>query len=578
MAQLTAIAWRDFLARLSALLRGTLNIWLFLPLLAAVFASAPVAAQSNCTSFSPRIPDTTIVTKQLISSGSFTPPGSTPLTNLPVFCRLVGTVSTQPGEAVGIEVWLPVSNWNGRFLGTGNGGFGGVILYSALAGGIQRGFATADTDTGHTGGVEGAIGQPLPWAENPIELYDWGHSSIHLMTDAGKQIVRAFYGRNASFSYYDGCSTGGAEGMEEAEFYPSDYNGIHAGSPGQDYSHLMMSFLWGGLLPARDPAATLPQSALNVLNTAVLKKCGGKQAVADGFLLDPRDCSFDPKTLQCSAEQNAAACLSEPQVGEAERLYSPVTDPVSHFTLYPGFVRGGEEEWSLIQGELVGAFAQPLLANAVFDNPNWNWETFNFNSDAFLVDKKLSPIINATNPDLSGLQNGNGKLIVTQGWADALNAQTLPIEYFNSVVLNRRSPVEISLAQTLNFYRLFMAPGMSHCGDGPGPNTIGGSTPPTQIKPQRDVISALEAWVERGVPPNELISTKYVNDNPASGVERELPLCPYPQVIQFVGGDPTKATSYGCAPDRADFMKDLTAEQHNIQTDFQIRDPENLPN
>lgn len=212
--------------------------------MATVFASEPLAAQPNCATFSPRIADTTIVTTQLVSSGWFTPPGSTtPLTNLPVFCRIVATVSAQPGEAVGIEVWLPVSSWNGRFLGTGNGGFGGVIVYSALAAGMQRGFATADTDTGHVGGAAGAIGQPLPWAENPIELYDWGRSSIHLMTVAGREIARTFYGRRASFSYYDGCSTGGAEGMEEAELYSSDYDGIHAGSPGQDYSHLMMSFL-----------------------------------------------------------------------------------------------------------------------------------------------------------------------------------------------------------------------------------------------------------------------------------------------------------------------------------------------
>jgi feruloyl esterase len=506
-----------------------------------------------------------------------------PLMNLPVFCRIVATVSTKRGEAVGIEVWLPTSSWNGRFLGTGNGGFGGVIVYNALAAGIQRGFATADTDTGHTGGTSGAIGQPLPWAEDPIELYDWGHSSIHLMTVAGKLIVDAFYGRNASFSYYDGCSTGGAEGMEEAEFYPADYNGIHAGSPGQDYSHLMMSFLWGGLLPAKDPSATLPQSTLDVLNSAVLKTCGGKQAVTDGFLLDPRNCSFDPKTLQCSPGQNPAACLSEPQVREANRLYSPVTDPVSHLILYPGFARGGEEEWSLIQGLLVGAFAQPLLANAVFDNPNWNWETFNYNSDAFFVDSKLSPIINATNPDLSGLKNHHGKLIVTQGWADALNAQTLPIEYFNSVVLNWRSPIDSALTETLNFYRLFMAPGMSHCGGGPGPNTIGpplqvGAAPPTKINLQRDVIAALEAWAEDGVPPDQLISTKYINDTPASGVERELPLCPYPQVIRYVGGPPNQATSYGCAPDNADFIKDITAERQNIQIDTQIGDLENLPN
>lgn len=534
-------------------------------------AAAPAVCESLAGA---KISDTMITTAQLVPAGSFTPPGTTtPIPNLPAFCRVVGSVSTQPGEDVGIEVWLPVSIWNGRFEGTGNGGFGGVIMYSALAAGIERGFATANTDTGHTGGVSGQIGQPLPWAQNKIELFDWGHTSIHLMTVAAKRIVRAFYGREASFSYYDGCSTGGAEGMEEAQFYPTDYNGIHAGSPGQDYSHLMMSFLWGGLLPAKNASAKLPQSALNLLNNTVLQECGGAQAVAQGFLLDPRNCRYDPTTLLCRSGQNPATCLTEPQVEEAEMLYSPVTDPVTGLNLYPGFARGGEETWSLIQGALVGAFAQPLLANTVFDNPNWDWTSFNFGSDAFLVDKKLSPFINATNPDLRSLRNHGGKLIVTQGWADALNAQTLPIEYFNSVVIDRKS-----LAGTLNFYRLFMAPGMSHCGGGPGPNTIGGFAPPTEINAQRDVLAALEAWVEHGIPPAKLISTKYIHDDPANGVERELPLCPYPQVIAYVGGDATRASSYDCVWDTTGFIKDISQERKNIQIDVQIGDPGNLPN
>jgi feruloyl esterase len=162
---------------------------------------------------------------------------------------------------------------------------------------------------------------------------------------------------------------------------------------------------------------------------------------------------------------------------------------------------------------------------------------------------------------------------VTQGWADALNAQTLPIEYFNSVVIDRKS-----LAGTLNFYRLFMAPGMSHCGGGPGPNTIGGFAPPTEINAQRDVLAALEAWVEHGIPPAKLISTKYINDDPGNGVERELPLCPYPQVIAYVGGDATRASSYDCVWDTTGFIKDLSQERKNIQIDVQIGDPGNLPN
>ncbi len=536
-----------------------------------------VAAPKTCDRLaSASIPSTTIISVQSVPAGSFTPPGSTTaIANLPAFCRVVGSVSTKPGEDVGIEVWLPAeaSAWNGRFEGVGNGGFGGVIVYSALAAGLQRGFATANTDTGHTGGTSGKIGEPLAWAQSKVTLYDWGHSAVHLMTVSGKHIVRAFYGESAKFSYYDGCSTGGAEGMEEANFYPTDYDGIHAGSPGQDYSHLMMSFFWGGLLPAKNSAATIPPAQLNLLNTAALAQCGGAQAVTDGYLLDPRSCHYDPSKLLCKVGQTPSSCLTEPQVQEAQMLYSPVTDPITGVTLYPGFARGGEETWSLIQGALVGAYAQPLIANAVFNNPNWDWTTFNFDSDALLVDKKLSPLINATNPALDLLRSHGSKLLVTQGWADALNAQTLPIEYFNSVVIDQNS-----LDTTMDFFRLFMAPGMSHCGGGPGPNSIGGSAPPVTINAERDVLTALQAWVEDGIPPNKLISTKYVNDTPADGIARELPLCPYPQVIHYRGGNETHASSYECVSDDAGFDKDVRQEMKNIETDALIGDLANLPN
>ena len=195
-----------------------------------------------------------------------------------------------------------------------------------------------------------------------------------------------------------------------------------------------------------------------------------------GFLLDPRDCHYDPAQLQCQAGQDPSTCLTADQVAETQRLYSPVTDPRTGLDLYPGFARGSESQWSLIQGALVPSFAQPLLANAVFNNPNWDWTTFDFDRDAALVDRVLSPVINATSPDLRAFAAHGGKLLMTQGWADALNAQTLPIEYFNSVLA-----LQGSLERTQAFFRLFMAPGMSHCGGGPGPNTIGGSAPPTSL-------------------------------------------------------------------------------------------------
>src|SRR5579859_187972 len=509
------------------------------------------------------VPNTTITTAVSVPAGTYVAPDGTSYPNMPAFCRVAATVSTQPTEAVRIEVWLPAAIWNGRFEGLGSGGFGGSILYSSLAPAVQNGFAAANTDTGHEGGASGAIGQTLPWAQNPVSLRDWGHSSIHLMADSAKAILRAFYKRQAEYAYYDGCSTGGAEAMEEAEFYPEDFDGIHAGSPGMDYSHLMMSFLWGALPSAKNPVAALPATQLALFHSAVLKACqaGDGSVPGDSFLNDPRKCAFDPAVLECKQGQDPSTCLSAAQVGAALTLYSPVTDPQSGLLLYPGFARGSEDNWSLIQGALVPFYAQPLLANTVFDNPNWDWTSFNFSSDARLVDRKLSPTINATRPDLFRFQAHGGKLLMTQGWDDPLNAQTLPIEYFNSVLA-----VEPNLERVQRFYRLFMAPGMGHCGGGPGPNTF-------------NSVAALQAWVEHGQAPDKLIATKYVNDTPAQGVALTRPLCPYTERAAYKGkGSTADAANFTCVEDRPQFARDFRQEIHNIAETLRSGDLENLPN
>jgi feruloyl esterase len=491
------------------------------------------------------IENTRISSAEAVPAGTtFNDPGGAPVQTTTAVCRVVATVSTQSAEQIGIEVWLPLGGWNGRLLGVGSGGFGGAIVYSALVPAVARGFVAANTDTGHRGGAQGAIGQPLSWAQNPVQLRDWGHTSIHWMTVAAKAITRAYYGQAPARSYYSGCSTGGAEAMEEAEFFPEDYDGVHAGSPGMHYSHLMESFLWGALLPAKQPAARLTPSALATLNQAVLQHCGGTDAASDGFLANPLTCHFDPARLQCKAGEDPAHCLSAAQVQQAQRLYSPVLDPRTGRALYPGFARGSESQWALIQGALVPNYAQPLLANTVFDNPDWDWTTFDFAADADRVDAVLSPNIDAMSPDLSRFRRRGGKLIMTQGWADALNAQTLPIEYFEEVA-NEAGGVRAAQS----FYRLVMAPGMSHCGGGPGPNTVGGNLPPVHLDPERDVVSALQAWVEQGRAPESFVSTKYVNDDPASGVQFERPVCVYPDVPRYKGhGDRRFASSFACVP------------------------------
>jgi tannase/feruloyl esterase len=414
----------------------------------------------------------------------------------------------------------------------------------------------------------------LAWAQDPVMLRDWGHSAVHLMTVSAKRIVRAFYGKPAARTYFAGCSTGGAEAMEEAQFFPDDYDGIHARSPGQDYSHVMESFFGGGLLPARNPATRLSPAALTLLNKTVLQTCGGAEAARVGFLLDPHSCHFNPAKLLCRGGQDTNRCLAGPQVAEAARLYAPVTDTVSGLELYPGFARGSESQWDLIQGALIPDYAQPLLANALFRNPDWNWESFDFHKDAGRVDRTLSPVINATDPDLRRFQDHGGKLIVTQGWADALNAQTLPIEYYNSVVAEQHS-----LARTLRFARLFMVPGMSHCGHGPGPTTVGGNSAPRMLDPEHDVLAALQAWVEHGVAPNRLVAAKYNNDDAAKGVKFELPVCFYPEVARYRGtGDARTAASYACVNDEAGFRKELRQEIGHVSKDRSIGDMANLPN
>ena len=452
-------------------------------------------------------------------------------------CRVVATVSTQPGEQVGIEVWLPQSGWNGRLFGVGSGGFGGVIPYSGIVSATARGFVAAGTDTGHIASTT------FTWMNNPVQLSDWGHTSIHLMTVAAKAIIQTYYRQGVQHAYYEGCSTGGAEGMEEAEYFPADYDGIHAGSPGMAYSHLMESFMWGGVLPAKEPASLLTSSALSVMSNAVLTSCGGSSAVADGYLANPLACHFDVTQLQCKSGQDASACLSTAQVSQAQHVYSPVLDARNGKQIYPGFALGSEPEWTLIQGINAVTYAKPLLGTVLFNNPNWDWTSFNFASDADLVDQKLTPYINATSTDLTAFQQRGGKLVMTQGWADSFNAQTLPIEYFEDVVQQQGD-----LDTTQRFFRLVMVPGMDHCGGGPGANTVGGSVAPVNYDASRDVVSALEAWVEQGRAPQSFVATHYVNNYlPASGVAFERPVCVYPAYPQYSGtGDVKLASSYQC--------------------------------
>lgn len=462
-----------------------------------------------------------------------------PTTVVPSFCRVKGVAAA----SIGFEVWLPAQGWNGRFLSVGNAGFGGAQPLTALAEGLQKGFAVTGNDTGHQG-------EARDWMADPEKVRFWGHSATHLVTGPAKALTAAYYGEAPRFAYFTGCSTGGAQAMEEAEYYPGDYDGIVAGAPGMAYAHLMLSFLWG--LKATDrPGAVLSLDKLKLLHRAVLDACDGDDGVKDGLLGDPLACRFDPQALLCKGG-DATDCLTAAQVETARLIYQGPRNARTGAVLYPGFAFGSEADpsssaagpfaygWSGIQGPLARMFAIPLMRDMVFHDPDWDWRRFDWDRDVAEMDRRVAADITATSPDLAAFRARGGKLLMYQGWGDPLNAQTLPIEYRRQVIGVFAAKRGGGTAERTvdGFMRVFMAPGMAHCAGGPGPSRF-------------DALAALRAWVEQGKAPTRIVATTAAGSTPASALSR--PLCAYPSAARYAGrGDPSQATSFACvAPARS---------------------------
>lgn len=518
-------------------------------LLAAILPAAVLAggrAQTDpsaaCAALaSTRLSSTTIAAAEAITSGSFDPPGGGgPIANLPPFCRVAGVIAPTKASHIRFEVWMPLEKWNGKFSGVGNGGWAGAISYGGLGDQLRRGYATASTDTGH----EAAPGIEMARFafEHPERLIDFAHRAHHETALNGKALVQAFYAKAPERAYFVGCSSGGYEGLMEAQRYPSDYDGIVAGAPANNWTRLMAGDFDGVLAVLKDPANHLPPPALGALYRAVIASCDGADGVTDGVLEDPRRCRFDPATLQCPVNQNGAACLTPSQVAAARRVYGGLKDPTTGAQLYPGLVPGSEPFWP--HRNPANPFPIPLSHYKwlVFADPNWDWRTFDFadpsDYQAFLkAEAAFAPLLNATNPDLAQFRARGGKLLQYHGWNDQLIAPQNSIDYYESVIAfagRNGKDRAAALAEVQGFYRLFMAPGMAHCSGGTGPNAF-------------DMQAALEAWVERGVAPDQIVATHAINGI----VDRSRPLCAYPKVAYYKGtGDTNDAENFVCGEAR----------------------------
>jgi feruloyl esterase len=505
---------------------------------AAINGELTTTAAQSCESLATlKLPNATITLAQAMGSGAFTPPipvsgaaASAPpqaetFRDLPAFCRVAATLKPSSDSDIKIEVWMPASGWNGKFEAVGNGGWAGTISYlvpgRSLASALRRGYATASTDTGHVGmNVDGSFA-----LGHPEKLVDFAYRAVHEMTVQAKSIVNAYYGSTPRLSYWNGCSTGGRQGLKEAQRYPADYDGIIAGASATFWTHLMTQSLWVAHATLKDSASYIPREKYAVLHKAVLDTCDGLDGVKDGVIGDPLRCYFDPKVLQCT-DDDRPTCLTAPQVEAARKIYGPAKNPRTGAEISPGLEPGSEMEWaSLAGGSALLSIPIDHFKYVVFRNPIWDYKTLDFDKDVALADKTDNGAINATDPSLKSFFGHGGKILLYHGWTDQLIPPRNSINYYTSVAhaLGGANKVADSM-------RLFMVPGMNHCTGGDGTDSFDGLT-------------ALEQWVEQKKAPEEVLASHLTN-----GVaDRTRPLCPYPMVASYKGaGSTDDAANFAC--------------------------------
>ena len=507
-------------------------------------AGAASAAQT-CESLSKLdLGNASVARAESIAAGTFKAPGGKAMPNLPAFCRVTGVIKPSSDSDIQFEVWMPASNWNGKFQGVGNGGFAGSIGYDQMANAVAHNYATAATDTGHH-----AAGTDATWAlDHPEKIADFGYRAIHETAVKAKVILHAFYSEDPKRSYFSSCSNGGRQALMEAQRYPEDYDGIIAGAPANYWTHLLANAAWDTLALTGDKDSYIPSKKLPAIQAAAMAACDELDGVKDGVIEDPSRCHFDPAVLACQAAESDT-CLTAPQVAALKKLYTGGHN--SHGRIFPGYSPGGEGEfggWAVwITGpaperSLMYAFSTQFFKNMVFDNAAWDYRTFDADRDTKAADAKQSGNLNATDPNLDRFRARGGKLILYHGWSDAAIAPSNTIDYYESVA------AKMGASQTAAFVRLFMVPGMQHCGGGSGPNSFGQLTVAAG-DPDRDMDTALERWVEKGVAPERIVAAKRKSDlDPTSAIVRTRPLCAYPLQARYQGtGSTDDAANFVCA-------------------------------
>lgn len=519
-------------------------------------ATIPQAHAGPCENLvTAQLPNATVTSAAMLS-GSVTAPNGKKYPNLPAFCAVSILATPSSDSAINIVLWMPM-NWTGRFEGTGNGGYAGNIAIDgpAMVYAVKNGIAVAASDMGTVPSTnndgDAMIGHPQKWI-------DFGYRATHVMTELSKDLIRRFYNRGPTYSYFNGCSTGGQQALMTAQRFPADYDGILGGDPAHDRTHAHVGVLWIYAQLHRHPTTYLTSGQVNQITSSVLQAClktsGG--VAGDTFLTDPSQCHWSAAALACK-NGAPANCLNPSQVIAVNAIYAGPRDPVTHARLFPGSVRGSENATSFGWNDTESGNEPQFdsLFKWVF-GAQWQYSQFDYHQSMKQLDSILAPILNADNSNLSRFHARGGKLMMYHGWADPLVSPQSTIDYFVNVVKAQGGGKysAAALRNTQSFFRLFMVPGMNHCAGGPGPNAFGNQfsgtiavTDPPSRDAQHHALTALIQWVEHGRAPDQIVATKYVNDVRQQGIAMQRPLCPYPQVARYSGrGSTNAASSFRC--------------------------------
>jgi len=478
-----------------------------------LFSSLPLMA-ATCADLGRAVITTVTITETESKTAGTLDQRFGPSLSLPAHCRVAAVLSPSDDSHIEMELWLP-DDWNGKFLAVGNGGWAGSISYSAMARGLQAGYAVASNDTGHRGASAAfAVG-------HPEQVVDFGWRAMHEMTILSKTLVERFYDVAPRLSYYQGCSTGGRQGMTEAQRFPADFDGMIIGAPVYNMLALNATQFSNMKTLIEDRRQSFSQGEIKLLHNAVLAACEANDGVADGFLNNPLACDFEPVSLLCG-NTDGLSCLTADQVKAVERVYGGVYSPSGEL-YYPGHARGFELGWRMpAADDAPSALQTDATRYVLYEDPDWDWRDFDLDRDLPAVREKAG-YLEALDPDLAAFQARGGKLLFYHGWNDPGPSPLNTINYYQGVLNTVGGDMD-------EWMRLYMMPGMGHCSGGIGPDNA-------------DFLGALEAWVEEGVAPDSITASRIREGR----VDMTRPLCPYPGVATWDGsGNPDDAASYSC--------------------------------